>query len=76
MELKAEEFIDGMMADNLKDSGRRIKCMASGRSDGQMEGYTEAIMRLMLKKALGCLNGQMGGSMKEIGTTEFRMERA
>lgn len=75
MELKDEACIGGTMADNLKDSGRRIKCMVLGLSDGRMDGSTEAIMLLMRSKATGCLNGQMDGSMRGIGMTGFRMGR-
>ena len=73
MELKEEESTDGMMGENMMDSGRRIKCMGMVHSDGLMVECIEATMLWMRRKAMESLNGLMDGSMKDTGTMECSM---
>ena len=75
MELRAEAFIDGMMGDNSKASGRRTRCMVLGPSDGLMDAFIGGIMHWMRRRATGCLNDQTGGSMRGTGTMECKMAR-
>ena len=75
MGFKDAECIGGTTEESMMGSGRRIKCMGTGHSDGRMEECIEGTMRWMRRKATGCLNGRMGESTRGTGTADYSMDK-
>lgn len=66
----------GMMEDNIKENGTRIKCMAMVCLLGKMEGPMMANTIWIKRRVMAYFTGRMEESTEAIGKMENRMEKA
>ena len=74
MNFMARGCINGMMEENMKAIGIRIKCMDMEYSVGRMEGFMRVNIIWIRRKGMVFSIGRMGGSIEVIGRMESNME--
>jgi len=67
------EFTTGSTGGDMKGNGEKIKCMGKGCTLGQMEEFTEVLIRTTKKTGMGCTDALMVEFTKGTGNKESSM---
>lgn len=68
-----KEFIFGLIIENMKEIGVKIKCMVKEKQDGQMEKCMKAIIWMIKNTEKVFFNGQMAENIQDTGQKVNKM---